>query len=160
MTQIHQKLINVMALHLVRRQRVLTNYSMNHDRWLQEAFLEECLSQSMKIDGGKGRKSRSQSSKGLSGTGEGPNPAGFSTLCGVLSCSSFPTHCEPRNCSSPVFPVPGISQARILEWVVISSSRGFSQPRDWTCVACISCVGRWILYLCTTWEALVSRTGG
>ena len=36
----------------------------------------------MKIDGGKGRKSRSQSSKGLFGIGGDPNPAGFSTLCG------------------------------------------------------------------------------
>ena len=37
----------------------------------------------------------------------------------------------------------GISQARKLEWVAISSSRGSSWPRDWTC---ISCIGRWILY--------------
>ena len=27
----------------------------------------------------------------------------------------------------------GISQARILEWVAISFSRGYSWPRDWTC---------------------------
>ena len=38
----------------------------------------------------------------------------------------------------------GISQAGILEWVAISSSRGSSWPRDRTCVFC---VGRWILYL-------------
>ena len=31
---------------------------------------------------------------------------------------------------------PGISQARILEWVVISFPRGFSQPRDHTCMSC------------------------
>ena len=36
-----------------------------------------------------------------------------------------------------------ILQARMLEWVVISFSRGSSQPRDQTL---ISCVGRWILY--------------
>ena len=34
----------------------------------------------------------------------------------------------------------GFSQARILEWVVISSSRGASQPRDQTHVSCISCI--------------------
>ena len=34
----------------------------------------------------------------------------------------------------------GFSQARILEWVVISSSRGSSQLRDQTHVSCISCV--------------------
>ena len=45
-----------------------------------------------------------------------------------------------------------LSQARILEWVVISSSRGSSWPRDGTCV---SCIGRWILYHCDTWEAIL-----
>ena len=41
----------------------------------------------------------------------------------------------------------------ILEWVAISSSRGFSLPRDWTHVSCISCIGRRILYHWATWEA-------
>ena len=36
----------------------------------------------------------------------------------------------------------GILQARILEWIAISFSRGSSQPRDWTQVSCI--VGRFI----------------
>ena len=49
--------------------------------------------------------------------------------------------------------VHGISQARILEWVAISSSRESSWPRDGTQVSCISWIGRWILYHCTTWEA-------
>ena len=35
----------------------------------------------------------------------------------------------------------------------ISSTRGFSQPRDQTHVFYIFCVGRQILYHCTTWEA-------
>ena len=34
--------------------------------------------------------------------------------------------------------VHGILQTRILEWVAISFSRGSSQPRDWTGVACIA----------------------
>ena len=42
-----------------------------------------------------------------------------------------------------------IFQARILEWFAISTSKGSSQPRDWTL---ISSIGRQILYLCTTWE--------
>ena len=37
----------------------------------------------------------------------------------------------------------GISQARTLEWVVISSSRGSFQPRDRTRISCGSWVGRW-----------------
>ena len=29
-----------------------------------------------------------------------------------------------------------------------------SCPRDQACICCISCIDRWILYHCTTWEAL------
>ena len=48
--------------------------------------------------------------------------------------------------SLPGSSVHGILQARILEWVAMPSSRGSSQPRDWTHVSYISCIGRWILY--------------
>ena len=41
---------------------------------------------------------------------------------------------------------PWILQARTLEWVAMSSSRGSSQTRDRTCISCISCIGRQILY--------------
>ena len=37
-------------------------------------------------------------------------------------------------------------QARILEWVATSFSKASSQPRDKTCISCISCFGRQILY--------------
>ena len=40
--------------------------------------------------------------------------------------------------SSPGSSVHGIFQARILEWVAISYSKQSSQPRDRTCVSCIS----------------------
>ena len=33
----------------------------------------------------------------------------------------------------------GIFQVGILEWVAISSSRGSSQPRHWTCISRVSC---------------------
>ena len=56
----------------------------------------------------------------------------------------------PRKGSS----VHGIFQARILEWVAISFSRGSSQLRHQTCISCSSCIGRQILYEYTTWEAL------
>ena len=46
--------------------------------------------------------------------------------------------------------VQEICQARILEWVAISFSRGSSGLKDWTFS---SCVGRCILYHWTTWEA-------
>ena len=40
----------------------------------------------------------------------------------------------------------GIPQARIQEWVAISSSRGSSRPRDWACVSYIAYIGRQILH--------------
>ena len=39
------------------------------------------------------------------------------------------------DCSPPVSSVHGILQARILEWVAVSFSRGSSRPRDQTCVS-------------------------
>ena len=38
------------------------------------------------------------------------------------SLQSCPTLCDPIDCSPPGSPVPGILQARTLEWVAISSS--------------------------------------
>ena len=46
-----------------------------------------------------------------------------------------------------------LSMGFFRQWVAISSSRGSSRHRDWTCVSCISWIGRWILYHCTSWEA-------
>ena len=46
-----------------------------------------------------------------------------------------PALCNPINCSPPGSSVHGILQARILEWVAMPSSRGSSQPREWTCVS-------------------------
>ena len=47
--------------------------------------------------------------------------------------------------SPPGSSVHGISQARILEGVAISSSRGSSRPRDQTCISWVCCAGRQIL---------------
>ena len=43
---------------------------------------------------------------------------------------SCPTLCGPVDCSPSGSSIHGILQARILEWVAISFSRGSSQPRD------------------------------
>ena len=40
------------------------------------------------------------------------------------------TLCDPVDCSLLGSSVRGIFQARVLEWVAISVSRGSSQPRD------------------------------
>ena len=46
----------------------------------------------------------------------------------MLVVQSCLTLCDPRDCSPPDCSVHGISQARILEWVAISSSRDFPNP--------------------------------
>ena len=57
-----------------------------------------------------------------------------------LSRSVMSDSCDPMDCSLTGSSVHGIFQARILEWVAISFSRGSSRPRDRTQVTCI--VGR------------------
>ena len=72
-----------------------------------------------------------------------------------MHAQSRPTLCNPMDCSLPGSSLHGIFQARILEWVAISSSRGSSLSKDRTRVSCISCIGRWVLYYCGNWEATV-----
>ena len=62
------------------------------------------------------------------------------------------TLCYLMDCSLPGFFVHGISQARILEYVAISFSRGSSQCRSQTQHLLL---GRQILYHWVTWEALI-----
>ena len=54
------------------------------------------------------------------------------TIIGVCakSLQSCQTFCYPIDCSPQGFSVHGIFQARILETVVMPSSRASSQPRD------------------------------
>ena len=56
----------------------------------------------------------------------------------VYSLSCVRLFCDPMDCSPPESFVHGIFQARILEWVVISFSRGSSWPRDQICIFCIT----------------------
>ena len=67
---------------------------------------------------------------------------------------SCQTLCNPIDCSPPDSSVHGILQAAMLELVAVSYSRGFSWPRDWTHISCISCIGRQTLYHWASWEAL------
>ena len=59
------------------------------------------------------------------------------------SLQSYLTFFYPVDSCLPGSSVHGILQARILEWVAMSSSRGSSQPRDQTHVSSVSCIGRW-----------------
>ena len=54
------------------------------------------------------------------------------------SFQSCPSLCNPVDYSALGSFVHGILQARILEWVAISFSRGFSQTRAWTQVSCLA----------------------
>ena len=86
---------------------------------------------------------------------EDPLEEEIATHCSILACrilwteacsvaQSCLTLCDPMDCSPPGSSVQGILQARTVEWVTISFSRGSSFPRDQTWV---SCIGRWILNL-------------
>ena len=55
-----------------------------------------------------------------------------------LVTQSCLTLCDLMSCSLPGSSVHEISQARRLEWVAVSFSKGSSQPRDWTQVSCIA----------------------
>ena len=52
-----------------------------------------------------------------------PNPTSHSWPCCAQSC---PTLCNDMDCGLPDSSVHGISQARVLEWVAMSFSRGSS----------------------------------
>ena len=82
-------------------------------------------------------------------------------VCAKL-LQSCPTLCEPMDYSPPGSSVHGILQARILEWAAMPSSRGSSQPRDWTGVSYVSCIGRQGLFVClflttSTWEVRLQK---
>ena len=88
-----------------------------------------------------------------------------SVLC-VYACGCMCVHagavaqlyltlCNPMDYGLPGSSVQGIFQARILECVPFSPSRGSSQPRDQTHISCSSCIDRRILYHSSTWEVLV-----
>ena len=67
-----------------------------------------------------------------------------------------PTLCDPMGCSLPGSSVHEIFQARVLEWIAISFSWGFSQTRNRTWVSRIA-ASRFIIW--ATRENLVPNTG-
>ena len=65
----------------------------------------------------------------------------------VLFTQLYLTLWDPRDYSPPCSSVHGILQARVLEWVAISSSRGSFWPRGQTWVSCIA--GRFFIVWAT-----------
>ena len=64
----------------------------------------------------------------------------------VFSHSAVSDSLQRHDCSPPGSSVHRITQARILGWAAISSPRGPSGRRDQTCVSCVACTCRQILY--------------
>ena len=58
--------------------------------------------------------------------------------CYCLVAKLYPSLLNSMHCSPPGSSVHGISQTRILEWVVSSFSRGSSWPRDRIFISCIA----------------------
>ena len=89
----------------------------------------------------KGRKEGGRERRKKSNYNLWKEPCAWVCECSVLWNS------DPRGCSLPGSSVPGIFQARILEWVAISSLGNPPNPgMDQTHVVCISYIGRQILY--------------
>ena len=59
----------------------------------------------------------------------------YHSIAAAKSLQSCPTLCDPIDSRPPGFPVPGILQARTLEWVAISFSRASFPPWDPTQVS-------------------------
>ena len=71
--------------------------------------------------------------------------------CSVQSC---PTLSDPMDWSLPCSSIPEISQARILKWVAISSSRRSFWLRDRTLISCVQQEAGGFFTSSATWEAL------
>ena len=64
--------------------------------------------------------------------------SGLLSSCCAKSLQPCLTLGHPMDCSPPGSSVRGVLQARTLQWVATSSSRGSSQPRDQTRVSSIA----------------------
>ena len=74
--------------------------------------------------------------KARSGIQKAPNSCIVHACVCVCSVSQpCLTLCSPMNCTPPGSSLHGIVQARIPECVATYSSRGSSQPRDYTCIS-------------------------
>ena len=105
--------------------------------------------------------------KPLNDSDQKSTPAAYTGVCTQVCLLTWSrlTLCDPSDYSPPGSSVPGIFQARILESVAISSSRGSSWLRDWTHIPCVSCLAggfftaessgtplsRWEAAICDLW---------
>ena len=82
--------------------------------------------------------SRSSQSTGWASCAVNSSPLAICFTCVLCCLSCFWLAFEFMDCSPPGSSAHGILQARILEWVAISSSRWSSRPRDCSWVSCLA----------------------
>ena len=115
-----------------------TIYSQAVCLWKEKSQLETCLDVTAQQEYDHGKKRRER--KSWKGNIEGE------LLMLVLIRSIMSNSYDPMDHNLPGSSLHGISQARTLEWVAISFSRGSSLPRDQTLISCLA--GRFF----TTWQ--------
>ena len=79
------------------------------------------------------------------------------SVCAQSLSHTYPTLCDPMDCSPPGSSVHGILQARIQECVAISFSRESSQPRDRTHTSCVSFIAGGFFYPLSDWGSSLSQ---
>ena len=138
------------------QQRIGHSFSMQHELFSlwpkkREGKIEVERNDGLRVPWG-GQKSDQLSDERWAGTAGHSDMGSDPRIQLVEECvhakllQSCPTLCNTMDCSPPGSSVRGILQARKLEWIAVSYSRGSSQPRDRTHVSYISCIGKQILY--------------
>ena len=76
------------------------------------------------------------------------------------SLQSCPTLCDPRDCSPPGSPIPGILQARTLEWVAITFSNAWKWKVKVKSPSCVRLLATpWTARLLHPWDFPGKSTG-
>ena len=68
----------------------------------------------------------------------------------VCETQSYPTLCDPMDCSLPSSSVCGFSRQESWSGLPCPAPVGSSRPSDWTLISCVSCTGSWVLYHCVS----------
>ena len=110
--------LNVNRLNAPTKRQNLADWISKQDQYiccLQETHLKTGDTYRMKVKGWKKifHANRDQKKAGVAAA----------TAAAAKSLQSCPTLCDPIDSGPPGSPIPGIFQARVLEWVAISNTR-------------------------------------
>ena len=146
-----QMLIRLLVVILLQYTQTLNCYAIRSDQ----------ISRSVVSDSSRPHESQHASQASLSITNSRSSLRYHSSLCYSIPQTPIvvyanwkwsevaqlcPTLCDPMDCGLSGSSVHGVFQARVLEWIAISFSRGSSWPRDWTRVSHIAgrCFTIWV----------------